>query len=171
MKQKKWALCPPPPKLVLWSQDRRRLLQPYCRGELGLLPSDVEAVKVIYYPLLAYIGRYVLFQSEYECRLNFTSGQFAEDFFLHWTYATHVSCHRRRKSWTTNSAESLTDAMVRQVDPSSTQLKSILWRPCNFTPTHSLTGPMGQPFASRLGGQQFVSRGCPHSHNGTRFLL
>ncbi len=25
-----------------------------------------------------------------------------------------------------------------------------LWRPCNFTPTHSLTGPVGQPFASRL---------------------
>ncbi len=26
------------------------------------------------------------------------------------------------------------------------------WRPCSFTPIHSLTGPVGQPFASRLGG-------------------
>jgi hypothetical protein len=34
-----------------------------------------------------------------------------------------------------------------------------LWRPCNFTPTHSLTGPVGQPFSSRLGGQWFASRG------------
>jgi hypothetical protein len=30
-------------------------------------------------------------------------------------------------------------------------------RPCIFTPIHSLTGPKGQPFASRLGGQRFVS--------------
>jgi hypothetical protein len=51
------------------------------------------------------------------------------------------------------------------------QLKSILWRPCNFTPTHSLTGPMGKPFASHLGGQQFVSLGCTHSRNGAGFLL
>ncbi len=40
-----------------------------------------------------------------------------------------------------------------------------LWRPCIFTQIHSLTGPVGQPFASRLGGQRFASRGCTHSHN------
>jgi hypothetical protein len=38
-----------------------------------------------------------------------------------------------------------------------------LWRPCNFTPAHSLTGPVAQPFASRLGGQRFASRGCTNS--------
>jgi hypothetical protein len=31
----------------------------------------------------------------------------------------------------------------------------------NFIPMHSLTGPVGQPFASRLGGQQFVSCDAP----------
>ncbi len=41
-----------------------------------------------------------------------------------------------------------------------------LWRPCNFTLTHSLTGPVGQPFSSHLGGQQFAQ-----THNGTRFPL
>jgi hypothetical protein len=29
---------------------------------------------------------------------------------------------------------------------------SVLWRTCSFTPIHSLTGPVGQPFASCLGG-------------------
>jgi hypothetical protein len=38
-----------------------------------------------------------------------------------------------------------------------------LWRPCNFTPTHSLTGPVGQLFASRLGGQRFAPRRCTTS--------
>ncbi len=38
-----------------------------------------------------------------------------------------------------------------------------LWRPSNFTPTHSLTGPLGQPFASCLGGQWFASWGCTTS--------
>jgi hypothetical protein len=28
----------------------------------------------------------------------------------------------------------------------------VLWRPCSFTPIHSLTGPVGQPFASPLWG-------------------
>jgi hypothetical protein len=27
-----------------------------------------------------------------------------------------------------------------------------VWRPCNFTPTYSLTGPVGEQFASRLPG-------------------
>jgi hypothetical protein len=45
-----------------------------------------------------------------------------------------------------------------------------LWRPCNFTLTQSPTGPSGQPFASRLGGQWFASWGCTHSHHGTGFL-
>jgi hypothetical protein len=36
-------------------------------------------------------------------------------------------------------------------------------RPCNFTPLHSLTGPAGSPFASRLGGQWFTSQGCTNS--------
>jgi hypothetical protein len=31
-----------------------------------------------------------------------------------------------------------------------------LWRPCNFTTIHSLTGPVGQPFASCLRGQRFA---------------
>ncbi len=38
-----------------------------------------------------------------------------------------------------------------------------MWRPCNFTPIHSLTGPVGQPFASCLGGQRFASPGCTNS--------
>jgi hypothetical protein len=46
-----------------------------------------------------------------------------------------------------------------------------LWRPCNFTPIHSLTGLVGQPFASCLGDQRFSSWGCIHTHNGTLFLL
>jgi hypothetical protein len=49
--------------------------------------------------------------------------------------------------------------------------KQMVWRPCNFPPTHSLTGPVGQPFASCLGSQRFASQGCTHSHNGTGFLL
>ncbi len=39
-----------------------------------------------------------------------------------------------------------------------------MWRPCNFTPLHSLTGPVGQPFASRLGSQCFASQGCTNLH-------
>jgi hypothetical protein len=45
-----------------------------------------------------------------------------------------------------------------------------LWRSCNFTPIHSLTGPVGQPYASRLGGQRFASRET-QTHIGTKFLL
>jgi hypothetical protein len=48
-------------------------------------------------------------------------------------------------------------------------LLTILWMPCNFTAIHSLTGPVGQPFASCLGGQRFASWGGK-THNGTRFL-
>ncbi len=35
-------------------------------------------------------------------------------------------------------------------------LGGALWRPCNVTPIHSLTGPVGHLFTSRLGGQQFA---------------
>ncbi len=55
--------------------------------------------------------------------------------------------------------------------PTLKHISVILWRPCNFTPIHSLTGPVDQPFASCLGDQQFASRRCTHSHNGTGFLL
>jgi hypothetical protein len=47
----------------------------------------------------------------------------------------------------------------------------MLWRSCNFTPIHRLTGPVGQPFASHLGSQRFTSWGCTHSYNGTGFPL
>jgi hypothetical protein len=40
---------------------------------------------------------------------------------------------------------------------------------CGGPPIHSLTGPVGQPFATCPGGQQFASRGCTHTHNRTRF--
>jgi hypothetical protein len=50
-------------------------------------------------------------------------------------------------------------------------LGGAMWRPCNITQIHCLNGPVGQPFAFRLGGQQFVSQGCTHNHNGTGFLL
>ncbi len=40
---------------------------------------------------------------------------------------------------------------------------NVLWRPCNFTLLYSLTSPVGQPFASCLGGQRFASRGCTNS--------
>jgi hypothetical protein len=32
------------------------------------------------------------------------------------------------------------------------QNNSNFWRPCSFTPIHSLTGPMVKPFASSSGG-------------------
>ncbi len=42
----------------------------------------------------------------------------------------------------------------------------ILWSSCILTPLYSLTGPLGQPFASSLGGQWFVSPGMhPHFWN------
>jgi hypothetical protein len=44
-----------------------------------------------------------------------------------------------------------------------------VWSSCILTPLHSLTGPVGQPFASRLGGQRLASRWCTHTHNGTGF--
>jgi hypothetical protein len=50
-------------------------------------------------------------------------------------------------------------------------LGGALWRPCSFTPILSLPGPEGQLFASRPGGQRFVSRGCTHTSSGTRFSL
>ncbi len=40
---------------------------------------------------------------------------------------------------------------------------SILQRPCIFPLIRGLTGPVGQPFASRLGGQRFASRLEPRS--------
>ncbi len=39
-----------------------------------------------------------------------------------------------------------------------------LWRPCNYSNTQSHTGPVGQLFVSRLGGQRFTSQGCTHLH-------
>jgi hypothetical protein len=42
-------------------------------------------------------------------------------------------------------------------------LGGALWRPCNFTLTHSVTGLVGEPFSSCLGGQRFTSRGCTNS--------
>jgi hypothetical protein len=33
-------------------------------------------------------------------------------------------------------------------------LKRVLWSSCILTPLHSLTGPVGQPFSSRPGGQR-----------------
>jgi hypothetical protein len=47
----------------------------------------------------------------------------------------------------------------------------VLWRPCSFTPIHSLTGPVGQPFASCLGGQRFASMGCTHTIQWNGVLL
>jgi hypothetical protein len=41
--------------------------------------------------------------------------------------------------------------------------------PWSFTPIHSLTGSEGQLFASRPGGQWFVSQKCTHTYNGTGF--
>ncbi len=49
-------------------------------------------------------------------------------------------------------------------------LGGAVWRPCSFTLIHCLTGPVGQLFASRLGGQRFASQGCTHTHNWTRFF-
>jgi hypothetical protein len=42
-------------------------------------------------------------------------------------------------------------------------------RPCSFTPIHHLTSPVGQSFASCLGGQQFTSRECTHAFNEIGF--
>jgi hypothetical protein len=38
-----------------------------------------------------------------------------------------------------------------------------LWRPCILIPLHSLTGPVGQLFASHLESQRFASWGCTNS--------
>jgi hypothetical protein len=43
-----------------------------------------------------------------------------------------------------------------------------LWRSCSFTPIYSLTGPVGQWFASRLGGSNSRPRDAP-TYNGTGF--
>jgi hypothetical protein len=40
---------------------------------------------------------------------------------------------------------------------------TLLWRPCSFTPIHSLTGPVGQPFASCLEGPTVCVPGM-HPH-------
>jgi hypothetical protein len=40
----------------------------------------------------------------------------------------------------------------------------VLWRLCSFTPVHSLTGPVGQPFASHLGELRFPAM-HPHFWN------
>ncbi len=49
-------------------------------------------------------------------------------------------------------------------------LGGAVWRPCSFTPIHCLTGPVGQLFASHLGGQRFASQGCTHTYNWTGFF-
>jgi hypothetical protein len=41
---------------------------------------------------------------------------------------------------------------------------------CGAPALLGLTGPVGQPIASRLGGQGFASRGCIHT-SGTGILL
>ncbi len=45
-----------------------------------------------------------------------------------------------------------------------------MWRACNFTPTHSFTGPVSESFASCLGVNGSLS-GDAQIHNGTGFLL
>jgi hypothetical protein len=46
-------------------------------------------------------------------------------------------------------------------------LGGTLWMPCFFTPTHSLTGPVGQPFASSLGGINSSPRDNLRQHDVT----
>jgi hypothetical protein len=46
-----------------------------------------------------------------------------------------------------------------------------LWRPCSFNPIHSLTGQVGQPFASRQGDPRFTSWGCTNSQWNWVLLL
>jgi hypothetical protein len=41
-----------------------------------------------------------------------------------------------------------------QLEPRSSCWGGAMWRPCYFGPLRSLNGPVGQQFASRLGGQQ-----------------
>jgi hypothetical protein len=50
-----------------------------------------------------------------------------------------------------------------RLEPRSSCWGGALWRPCNFTPIHSLIGLVGQLFASRLGDQQFASGVCTNS--------
>jgi hypothetical protein len=53
-----------------------------------------------------------------------------------------------------------------RLEPLSSCWEGALWRPCNFIPLYSLTGSVGQLFASHLGGQQFTSFtswGCTNS--------
>jgi hypothetical protein len=50
-----------------------------------------------------------------------------------------------------------------RLEPQSSCWGGSVWRPSNFTPTHSLTVPEGQPFASCLGGQRFAYPGCTNS--------
>jgi hypothetical protein len=46
-----------------------------------------------------------------------------------------------------------------------------MWSSCIITPLHSLIGPVGQLFASRLGGQRFTSQGCTHASRTGILLL
>ncbi len=50
------------------------------------------------------------------------------------------------------------------------EFNKIVWSSYILTPLHILTGPVGQPFDSCLGGQQFASRGCNHT-SGIGILL
>ncbi len=56
-----------------------------------------------------------------------------------------------------------------RLEPRSNCWVGALWISGNFTSPHILTGPVGQPFASHLGGQRCASRECTHTYNGTRF--
>jgi hypothetical protein len=45
----------------------------------------------------------------------------------------------------------------------------VLWRLFSFTPIHSLTGSVGQLFASRLWEKRFPSQKCTNTYNATGF--
>jgi hypothetical protein len=46
-----------------------------------------------------------------------------------------------------------------------------LWSSCCLIPLHSLTGPVGQLFASHLGGQRFAPWGYTHTSGKGFFIL
>jgi hypothetical protein len=88
---------------------------------------------------------------------------------LHWalhrqcekpTYS-HITCLPQFHSVPCRSSSSL--QLSDRSEPQSSCWGRTLWRPGNFNPIHILTSPVGQPLASRTGGQGYTSWGCTHT--------
>jgi hypothetical protein len=58
------------------------------------------------------------------------------------------------------------ESMLLRITVQFTGQNIVMWSSCILTSLHSLTGPVGLPFASCLGGQRFTPPGLlPHFWN------